>query len=184
MRGRASLGFLFVVAVSFGLAGCGSSDTGDSAAASTSSGAGASSSEASSTSGTGGTGMGGAGNGGSGGDSAGGGQAGGASAASVDLTLDPTTIPAGGTAAATVVVKNFTLVPPKNQLVDGEGHYHIYLDKASGGNYLVANQVPMVTIKIPAATTPGPHTVRVSLSDNHHVELEPPVEDIVDITVQ
>jgi len=168
------------------MAGCGSDDTGGDTTASTSTeGAGASSSSTvSSTSGTGGAGIGGAGTGGAGGDSAGGGQAGGAGVASVSMTIDPATIPAGGTTTATVEVQNFKLVPPTSQLKDGEGHYHIYLDNASGGSYLVANQVPSVMVKIPAATTPGPHTLRVSLSDNHHVPLVPAVEDIVDITVQ
>ena len=86
---------------------------------------------------------------------------------------------------ATVSVTDFVLEAPNNQQNQaGHGHYHIYLDGASGGNYLVANQVPSVTFTIPASTTPGAHSLKVSLSDNHHVPLTPPVEDVVAITVQ
>ncbi len=102
----------------------------------------------------------------------------------VSLGLDNATIAAGATAQGTVTVMNFVLEPPSATNKPGHGHYHVYLDGASGGSYLVANQVPTVPIKIPAATAAGPHTLRISLSSNDHVPLAPAVEEVIDITVQ
>jgi hypothetical protein len=179
---RAAFG-LVVSTLCLGLVGCGSDDTGGGTTAATS------------TSGAGATGGGGSGSGatGSGGMTASsastgvgggtGGTGGSAAAPTITMTVDPDTISAGGTTTATVMVTNFILQPPGGANEPGHGHYHIYLDKASGGNYLVADQVPMVTVKIPAATAIGPHTLRVSVSDNNHAPLVPAVEDVVDITV-
>ena len=37
------------------------------------------------------------------------------------------------------------------------GHFHVYLDGASGGDYLIATYVPNPVVRIPAATTAGAH---------------------------
>ncbi|MFO0616303.1 MAG: hypothetical protein U0414_27170 [Polyangiaceae bacterium] len=103
-------------------------------------------------------------------------------APTVSFEVNPTTIKAGANTEATVTVTNFTLVPPQATNVDGEGHYHIYLDQQT--SYLVAGQTPTITVKIPAGTAPGPHTLRINLSDNKHKALNPPVEDVIDITVE
>ena len=103
---------------------------------------------------------------------------------SVELTVTPETMAAGDTVAATVTVQNFVLEEPVGQPnEDGYGHFHIYLDDATGIDYLLAGQDPEVNVEIPADTTPGAHTLRVSLGKNNHAPLSPAVEDIVDITV-
>jgi hypothetical protein len=91
---------------------------------------------------------------------------------------------AGSKVTVTVTVTNFKLVAPKTPNVAGEGHYHVYLDGAQGGNYLAAGQTPTKLITIPANTMPGPHTLRVNISNNDHSPLSPPVEDILPITVE
>ncbi len=121
---------------------------------------------------TGGTGEGGQGTGGATGE------------ASVSMTVDPTTVAAGDDITATVTVENFVLEAPGGANQEGHGHYHIYLDDASGGQYLIADQEPTTTFTIPANTAAGAHTLRVSVSDNSHVPLSPAVEDVVDITVE
>jgi hypothetical protein len=103
-------------------------------------------------------------------------------APTVSFTVNPTTIKAGANTEATVTVTNFMLVPPQATNVDGEGHYHIYLDQQT--SYLVAGQTPTITVKIPANTAPGPHKLKISLSDNKHKALSPAVEQLIDITVE
>lgn len=122
---------------------------------------------------------------GAGGSSATGGSGGSDTAISVTLSLDPLAMSAGATVNGTIGVENFVLeaaVGQPNQT--GHGHYHIYLDEAFGIDYLVSDNVPSVPITIPEDTAPGIHTIRISLGENNHLPLNPPVEDIVDITVQ
>jgi hypothetical protein len=91
---------------------------------------------------------------------------------------------AGEMVTVTVAVQNFKLVAPGGPNVPGEGHYHVYLDGATGGNYLAAGQTPTKPVTIPVGTTPGAHTLRVNISNNDHSPLTPPVEEILPITVQ
>jgi hypothetical protein len=136
-------------------------------------------SAATTTTGTGGTATVGAGG------SAIGGSGGSDTAISVTLTVDPLSMSAGATVNGTIAVENFVLeaaVGQPNQ--PGHGHYHIYLDQASGIDYLVSDEVPSVPISIPEGTALGMHTLRISLGENNHLPLNPPVEDFVDITVQ
>ena len=92
---------------------------------------------------------------------------------------------AGETVTGTVVVTNFILEAPQNQPnEDGHGHFHLYLDGATGGNYLLNGQSSPIQITIPANTQPGAHTLRLSVSGNDHDPVVPAVEDIVDITVE
>jgi hypothetical protein len=112
------------------------------------------------------------------------GTGGGAAEPTVHLTIDPTTMKAGDTVTATVAVTHFVLEAPEGQPNQpGHGHYHIYLDQASGIDYLIANQTPTIPVQVPPGTTVGAHTLRVSLGNNDHSPLAPPVEDHVDITV-
>lgn len=176
---------LFLSALFLGLLACGD-DT---------SGSGGSGTTTTSATGTGGGGTtsttttGAGGSTGTGGEQSGGGghgQGGGVSdAPTVELSLSTTTSAPGGTVDATVTVTNFVLEAPQGQPNQaGHGHYHIYLDNASGGNYLVADQEPTTSFKIPVATSGGAHSIRVSLGANDHAALVPAVEDKVDITVQ
>jgi hypothetical protein len=120
-----------------------------------------------------------------GGGSSAGGAGGSSDAITVSLTVDPTTMNPGDTINGTVVVENFVLEEPAGQPNEpGHGHYHVYLDGAQGTGYLVADQSPTTLITIPLQTTPGPHTLRISLGQNNHAPLQPPVEEIIDITVQ
>ncbi len=113
------------------------------------------------------------------------GGGGGSGAATVTLMLDTTTVVAGGTVNGTVTVENFILEAPMGQPnQEGHGHFHIYLDDAMGVNYLVAGETTSVPITIPGGTAPGAHTLRISLGQNSHAPVSPPVEDVVDITVQ
>lgn len=101
------------------------------------------------------------------------------------LSVDPTTFAAGSDITGTVTVTNFVLEAPHGQPnQSGHGHFHIYLDDAVGGNYLVAGQTPTISIPIPASATPGPHTLRASLGQNSHAEITPAIEDVIDITIQ
>jgi hypothetical protein len=103
----------------------------------------------------------------------------------VALVVDPTTMSAGDVVEAQVTVTDFVLEEGMGQPNEaGHGHFHIYLDNATGGNYLLAGQTPTVNLTIPANTTAGPHTLRVSLGQNNHAPVSPAVEAIVDITVE
>ena len=103
----------------------------------------------------------------------------------VTLTVDPLSMSAGATVNGTIAVENFVLEAALGQPNQpGHGHYHIYLDDASGIDYLVSDNAPSVPIRIPEGTAPGMHTIRISLGENNHLPLNPPVEDVLDITVQ
>jgi hypothetical protein len=124
---------------------------------------------------------------GGGGQSAGGngGAGGAATTPTVALEITPTSAAPGAMVQGTVTVTNFILEAPVGQPdQDGHGHYHVYLDDAVGGDYLVNGQTPGVSIPIPAGATPGMHTLRISLSDNHHVPFTPEVEHVIDLTVE
>lgn len=107
--------------------------------------------------------------------------------AAIDVELDvaPAMVAAGEMITATVTVQNFVLEAPEGQGNEpGHGHFHIYLDDATGTNYLLAGETGTVEVRIPAGTPAGPHTLRVNLGQNNHAPLVPAVEDIVDIVVQ
>jgi hypothetical protein len=99
-------------------------------------------------------------------------------------TVNPDAMAAGDTVTVSVTVQNFKLVAPGGPNVPGEGHYHVYLDGAQGGNYLAAGETPTKLVTIPLGTASGAHTLRVNISQNDHAPFSPPVEDIVPITVK
>lgn len=51
------------------------------------------------------------------------------------------------------------------------GHFHVYLDGATGGDYLIATHVPAPVVRIPASTTAGAHRLTVSLRNDDHSEI-------------
>ena len=99
-------------------------------------------------------------------------------------TALPTTIAAGGDVTVTVTADHFTLEVPGGPNASGHGHYHVYLDGATGGNYLAEDAAASVQVTIPGTTVPGPHTLRVELANNDHSALNPAVSTMIDLTVQ
>ncbi len=59
---------------------------------------------------------------------------------------------------------------------DGVGHYRIYLDDASGDDYLVARAEPVTKVTIPADINDGSHDLRVVLHNNDKSPVQPAVE--------
>jgi len=62
---------------------------------------------------------------------------------------------------------------------DGVGHYRIYLDDASGDDYLVARAEPVTKVTIPADINDGSHDLRVVLHNNDKSPVQPAVEGSV-----
>ena len=81
----------------------------------------------------------------------------------------------------TISVTDFVLSPDgigaANQ--DGVGHYRVYLDDASGDDYLVAGADPTTKVIIPADINDGSHDLRVVLHNNDKSPLKPAVEGSV-----
>jgi len=120
-------------------------------------------------------------------------------ATNVDAPPAPTTIsftmaPANGTniianntpadgVAVTVTVTNLTIVDPGSHTsnVSGEGHWHAYLDDASGGDYIALGFTNTLNIAIPTTTTAGSHRMHLQLQDNTHHPL-PGVADSAERT--
>ncbi len=61
--------------------------------------------------------------------------------------------------------------------VPGRGHWHIYLD----GKWIGASAASEYVV---TELTPGPHHIRVSLANNDHSPLRPPVEDSIVLDVR
>jgi hypothetical protein len=108
-----------------------------------------------------------------------------ASNVSVTATANPTTVNAGSATTLTIAVDNFTLEAPTGQAnQEGHGHYHVYLDGDTGGDYLAVGQGTTIDVTIPAGTSAGAPSLRVELHNNDHSAVTPTVDDVVAITVQ
>lgn len=70
-----------------------------------------------------------------------------------------------------VTVGNFVLEEPTGQPdQDGHGHYHVYFDQATGGDYLVTDFATSTDVPLPfAAATAGMHELRIELASNNHL---------------
>lgn len=81
----------------------------------------------------------------------------------------------------TISVTDFRLAPESigaaNQ--DGVGHYRVYLDGASGDDYLAVGAESIAKVTIPADISDGSHDLRVVLQNNDQSPLDPPVEGSV-----
>jgi hypothetical protein len=100
-------------------------------------------------------------------------------------SLSSTTVTKGTAVTVTVNATNWTFADP-NVMTDvdpNEGHYHVYLDGATGASYLAVGIAGTVAVTIPLATTSGAHTLRVQLQHNNHSALSPNVEQVLNITV-
>jgi len=62
---------------------------------------------------------------------------------------------------------------------DGVGHYRVYLDGASGDDYLAVGGAPVAKVTIPADVNDGSHDLRVVLHNNDKSPLQPAVEGSV-----
>ena len=85
----------------------------------------------------------------------------------------------------TVTVSDFTLDAGKlNEANEtGVGHFRVYLDDATGDDYLAMSGDSKTMVKIPDDITDGSHEVRVTLHNNDQSPLSPPVEAKVWIIV-
>ncbi len=62
---------------------------------------------------------------------------------------------------------------------DGVGHYRVYLDDASGDDYLALGAEATAKISIPADINDGSHDLRVVLHNNDKSPLQPAVQGSV-----
>jgi len=81
----------------------------------------------------------------------------------------------------TISVTDFRLAPDSigaaNQ--DGVGHYRIYLDNASGDDYLAVGAESTVKVTVPADINDGSHDLWVVLHNNDKSPLQPAVRGSV-----
>ncbi len=86
---------------------------------------------------------------------------------------DNTTVAAGAMVSLTLQTQNFMLRDFNGQTgaTPGFGHYHVYLDDATGSDYLVADHRTTVPVTVPSATTAGPHRLVISLRNDDHTEV-------------
>ncbi len=104
----------------------------------------------------------------------------------VNMSVPSTDIVAGEDVEVSISVKNFNLTAISNNPTNksGEGHYHIVLDDADPEkDYITADFKDKVTIKLPAATKPGAHKLRVILMNNDHTVYKPEAKTAIDINV-
>ena len=101
-------------------------------------------------------------------------------------TAADSTVVAGESVELTIAVEGLELVDPETATtaVDGQGHYHVYLDDAAGSDYLWMGITPTATVEIPVETTAGAHTLRVQAAGNDHVLLEDVAAVTIPITVE
>lgn len=91
----------------------------------------------------------------------------------VDSPADNAAARVGMPLAMQIRVANFMLRPFATQTgtTPNVGHYHVYLDANTGGNYLIADSTTTPMVTIPTGTAPGPHTLNVSLRYDDHSEV-------------
>jgi hypothetical protein len=81
----------------------------------------------------------------------------------------------------TISVTDFRLAPNSigtaNQ--NGVGHYRVYLDDASGDDYLAVGAESIAKVTVPADISDGSHDLRVVLHNNDKSPLQPAVQGSV-----
>lgn len=95
----------------------------------------------------------------------------------VSVTADKThAVQPGDEIVLTVTVTDFALEASKIGQANepGVGHYHVYLDDATGDDYLGVSADVLTKVKIPEDITDGSHDVRVVLHNNDHTPVSPP----------
>ena len=101
---------------------------------------------------------------------------------SVKVSADKThAVQPGDEITLTIEVSGFTLDPAKMDQANeaGVGHYRIYLDSASGEDYLAQGADDTMKVTIPETITDGSHDLRVVLHNNDHTPLDPAAEGSV-----
>jgi len=101
---------------------------------------------------------------------------------SVTVTADKThAVQPGDEITLTVSVQGLSLDPGTighaNQ--PGVGHYRVYLDGASGDDYLAESGAGTTKVVVPDSVTDGSHELRVVLHNNDRTALVPAVEGSV-----
>ena len=98
--------------------------------------------------------------------------------------MDSNVVP-GGDVALTLLFEEFQLAEPGSQANNfvGIGHYRVYLDGATGEDYLVAFAQDTVTVTLPAGLFVGTHTLRISLRQNDGTALDSPIDATLPIFV-
>lgn len=81
----------------------------------------------------------------------------------------------------TIDVQDFRLAPDSIGAANqpGVGHYRVYLDDASGDDFLAEGADPTVKVTIPDDINDGSHDLRVVLHNNDKSPLEPAAEGSV-----
>lgn len=100
----------------------------------------------------------------------------------VEIDSDKTdAVQPGDELTLTIEVTDFTLDASKvgqaNEI--GVGHFRIYLDEASGDDYLAQGAQTTTKLKLPEQITDGSHDLRVVLHNNDQSPLEPSAEGSV-----
>jgi hypothetical protein len=101
------------------------------------------------------------------------------------VTLDAKSYAAGGTIKLTVNATNFSIsqdnLGKTNQT--GQGHYRVYLDNATGDDFLKETGIASTDIKLPDTITAGSHILSVVLYNNDRTALTPAVKETVTFEV-
>ena len=90
------------------------------------------------------------------------------------------------TSTFTIEVENFEIVDQLgNPPVDGQGHFHVFLDgvyvEPNGAQAQLSFRIDQLSPSNPPE--PGNHELRVQLVNNDHTFIEPEVSDSITITI-
>ena len=100
----------------------------------------------------------------------------------VKVSADKThAVQPGDEITLTIEVSGFKLDPAKIDQAneDGVGYYRVYLDSASGQDYLAQGADNTMKVTIPETITDGSHDLRVVLHNNDNTPLDPAAEGSV-----
>ncbi|MEW5853693.1 MAG: hypothetical protein AB2A00_33265 [Myxococcota bacterium] len=103
----------------------------------------------------------------------------------VTATVIPAAVTAGAQVTLNIQTVNFTLdgAAVGSANVEGHGHYHVYFHDTSTENLLAAGADSTVAVTIPLTASTGSHPIIVTLQNNDHTALSPPVSYTVNVDV-
>lgn len=109
------------------------------------------------------------------------------------VTINPSSIAAGGSTTMTVALENFTLIPDDDAAAlrpehegtadNDSGHMHVYLDDVMS-NPLVMTASTTFPVKTASTTSKGAHKLIVQLRRTDHLAVTPEVKAEVALTIQ